>query len=116
MGVFTINLLDASGGEIRANFFNDSVDKYHDLMEVGKCFTFSRGSVRVANRQYNTTNHRYELTFDRADTLIEEVADNKAIQSVKFNFTDLKETETRTLPFVVDLCAIVTSFDPPVSV
>eukprot|EP00913_Durusdinium_trenchii_P009338 g8776.t1 len=63
--VFHVELLDAEGGEIRASFFNEAAEKFFDLMEVGKCFKLSRGSVRIANRQYNTCKHRYELVFDK---------------------------------------------------
>ncbi|CAK9038637.1 unnamed protein product [Durusdinium trenchii] len=49
--VFHVELLDAEGGEIRASFFNEAAEKFFDLMEVGKCFKLSRGSVRIANRR-----------------------------------------------------------------
>lgn len=33
--------------------------------QVGKCLKLSKGNVRIANRQYNTCKHRYELVFDK---------------------------------------------------
>lgn len=41
--VFSIDLLDKDGGEIKASFFNQSVDKFFDLVEAGKIYTFSKG-------------------------------------------------------------------------
>jgi len=110
--VFTLTLLDEEGSEIRANFFNDAVDKHHDKLEVGKCYSMSKGNVRIANKQYNPTNHRYELTFDNAGAEVELVEDNIGIESVKFNFVDLLDVQKRPLPSVVDVCGVVTSFEP----
>lgn len=107
--VFHVELLDAMGGEIRASFFNQAVDKFGDMLEKGKCFTFSKGSVKIANRQYNPCNHRYELTFDK-DAIVEAATDDASIETVKFNFVNLKAVAAKTLPFTIDLCGIISSF------
>ena len=77
--VFSVDLLDDKGGEIRASFFGLAADQFSDRLQQGKCFTFSKGSLRVANRQYNTCNHRYEIVFEK-DSTIEE-ADDAALGS-----------------------------------
>lgn len=110
--VFDAHLLDESGVEIRANFFGAVAEQYAGKIHQGKCYTFSRGSVRIANRQYNRCNHRYELVFDR-DALIEEVADIANIETVKFAFTDLHALQGKTLPCTVDICGVITSFRSP---
>lgn len=112
--VFSVDLLDAEGGEIRANFFNKAVDQYQDKVKKGKCFTFAGGNVRVANRQYNTCNHRYELIFD-AGARIEEVADNGGIQDMKFSFIDLRAVQAKPLPCTVDICGVLVGFKPCLS-
>lgn len=109
--VFHVELLDAEGGEIRASFFNQAVDKYHDMLEKGKCFTFSRGNTKVANKQYNTTNHRYELTFDK-DAIIEPAKDDAKIEVVKYNFVGLRTVAQRMLPATIDVCGIIVSSKP----
>lgn len=107
--VFHVDLLDAEGGEIRASFFNSAADSFNDRLQVGKVFTLSKGSVKIANKQYNTTNHRYELTFE-SDAQVEEVPDDAAIKTEKFEFSDMRDLQTRTLPCRVDLLGIVTAF------
>ena len=42
--VFSVDLLDKDGGEIKASFFNQSVDKFFDLIDAGKIYTFSKGT------------------------------------------------------------------------
>merc|ERR1719210_1468710 len=112
--VFHVNILDVHGGEIRASFFNDAADAHFDKLQVGKCYTFSRGAVRIANRQYNPCDHRYEITFDKL-AQIEEVEDDEQIETVKLSLTDLKSVETRALPCNVDLCGIVTCANSAIS-
>jgi len=112
--VFSMDLLDRHGGEIRASFFNQGVDKYFDVIEVGKCYVLSKGSVKVANRQFNPCNHRYELTFDK-EALVAPSADDADIKTVQFNFTDLRGVQNKTLPAKVDLCGIVVAFKPAIS-
>lgn len=112
--VFHVELLDALGGEIKASFFNQAAEKFYDTLENGKCFAFSRGSIRVANQQFNRCNHRYELSFDR-DGLVEPVSDDANIEAVKFSFVTLRALQTRSVPCAVDLCGIVTSFCPTMS-
>lgn len=45
--VFSVDLVDKDGGEIRASFFNEAVGKFHSILEEGKVFTFRSGQVRV---------------------------------------------------------------------
>jgi len=112
--VFSVELLDKSGGEIRASFFNQGADKYFDQLEVGKCFVLSRGSVKVANRQFNPCNHRYELTFDK-EALVALAADDAEIKTMQFNFIDLRVLQNKTLPAKADLCGVVVAFKPAFS-
>jgi len=113
--VFSCDLLDASGGEIRATFFNQAADKFFETLEKGKCFTFSRASIKIANKQYNPTSHRYELTFDK-DAVVELAGEDSSIEAIKFSFVSLRAIQTRTLPCTVDICGIISSFRPIQSV
>uniref|UniRef100_A0A7S0BBJ9 Replication protein A subunit n=1 Tax=Pyrodinium bahamense TaxID=73915 RepID=A0A7S0BBJ9_9DINO len=106
--VFHVHLLDAHGGEIRASFFNEAAGKHFDQLQQGKCYTFTRGSVRIANQQFNACKHRYELVFDKL-AQVEEVDDDKQIEEVKLSVVDIRAVESRALPCSVDLCGIVTN-------
>jgi len=112
--VFSVDLLDKNGGEIRASFFNQSVDKFFDVVTVGSCYVMSKGSVKVANRQFNPCNHRYELTFDK-EALVAPAADDAEIKTMQFNFTDLRVLQSKTLPAKVDLCGVIVAFKPSLS-
>jgi len=109
--VFNIEITDGPTGEIRANFFGDAAIKFYDLLEVGKSYTFSRGQVKVANRQFNSCNHRYEIIFEK-DALIEATAVGVDTYAVQFNFVDLRAVQSKQLPCRADLCGVVTEFKP----
>lgn len=112
--VYSIDLLDATGGEIRASFFNDAADLFFEKTQVGKCYTLSRGSVKVANRQFNNCNHRYELTFDKG-AQVEEVGDDAQIDTMKLTPTDLRSVSSRAVPCTVDIVGVIVSFGAAVS-
>jgi len=112
--VFHVELLDAEGGEIRATFWGDAVALFQDKLQKGKCFTFSGGNVRVANRQFNQCNHRYEINFDKLGT-IEEVEDVAQIEKNIFKLVDLRTVQSRSPPFTSDLCGVITGFQPLVA-
>ena len=44
--VFSFDLIDAAGGEIKATAFNDAVDKFHDLIQQGQVYTISKASLK----------------------------------------------------------------------
>ena len=67
--VFSIDLVDKDGGEIRASFFNDAVPKFGKIIEQGKVYIFSKGGVKVSNKAYSQVNHEYELTFEPNSTI-----------------------------------------------
>lgn len=109
--VFHVNVLDAEGGEIRACFFNEAADKFFDKVERGKCYTMSKGAVRIANRQYNPCNHRYEIVFDKVAE-VDEAPDDGQIEAVKFHFVDLRTVQDRPTPCTVDICGVVAEAKP----
>jgi len=114
--VFSVDLLDKFGGEIRASFFNDAVDKYEEVLKPGLCYVFSRGNLKVANKQYNPCNHRYELVFDKGAT-VAPCADDGEIKTFQFNFVDFRHVQGKTLAekgTKFDLCGVITAFKPVV--
>ena len=110
--VFSVDLLDKDGGEIKASFFNGSADKFFTTLEAGKVYTFSKGNVKVANKRFSTSKHNYEINFD-ADAVIEQsLEDDRSIESVKFNFTKIRDISTKNLPCTIDLVGVIREAKP----
>jgi len=112
--VFHVHLLDVYGGEIRATFFNEAAEKHFNLLQMGKCYSFSRGGVKIADQRFNPCGHRYEIVFDKLAEIKEEEDDDN-IEVVKFSLTDLRAVQSKALPCTVDLCGVLTSVGPMVS-
>jgi replication factor A1 len=70
--LFSCNLIDETG-EIRMTGFTDSVDKFYDMIDVGKVYFISNAAVKVAKRQFNNVKNDYEIHLDQ----------NSVIQLVK---------------------------------
>ncbi|CAL5058144.1 unnamed protein product [Urochloa decumbens] len=115
--VFSFDLLDGEGGEIRAVCFKEAVDKFYDLIEVDKVYFISRGSVGHAKKQYNTLNNDNEITLDASTSSVEICSsDDYNIPRVQYNFRQISEIENMDNQTVVDLLGVVTSVGPSVMI
>ena len=96
--VFSAELVDEEGTAIEATFWREAADRYHEMLEEGKVYTFSRGSVKVANKNYNRTRNDYCLNFDNSCSVEEsaDIIDASAMQ------TRLKFEKIDQLPVFVD--------------
>lgn len=83
--LFSVDLLDADGSEIRGTFFKEAVDKFYDFLKTDHVYTFSGGRIKMANRQYSSLNCDYEITFSPYSA-IQECPEDKGIKKMMFNF------------------------------
>lgn len=44
--VFSFDIVDAAGGEIKATAFNEAVDKFYELIQQGQVYTISKASLK----------------------------------------------------------------------
>ncbi|CAN6238190.1 unnamed protein product [Urochloa humidicola] len=115
--VFSFDLLDGEGGEIRAVCFKEAVDRFYDLIEVDNVYFISGGSVRHAKKQYNTLNNDYEITLDASTSSVEICSsDDYSIPRVQYNFRRISEIENMDNQTLVDLLGVVTSVGPSVMI
>jgi replication factor A1 len=107
--VFSFDLLDGQGGEIRATCFNVQADQFFDLIEVDKVYLISKGSLKPAPalKKFNSLNHEYEITLDHK-TSIEVCVDDDSNIPRQQNFRPISEIENIEVGAIVDLVGIVT--------
>ncbi|XP_065054177.1 replication protein A 70 kDa DNA-binding subunit-like [Rhopilema esculentum] len=105
--LFNVDLLDETG-EIKATGFNDAVDKFHPLLEVGKVYFISRGSLRTANKQYTSLKNDYEMYLNN-DSVIEQCTEDVDLPQVQFNFVAISELEKINKDAIVDIIGVVKS-------
>ncbi|KAJ0960043.1 hypothetical protein J5N97_000158 [Dioscorea zingiberensis] len=114
--VFSFDLLDSDGGEIRATCFNAVVDRFYDVVEVGKVYTISKGSLKPAQKNFNHLNNQWEIFLD-VTSIVELCPDeDSSIPTQQFNFRLISDVENVETNSIVDIIGIVVSVNPSVTI
>jgi replication factor A1 len=109
--LFSIKLLDSSGGETKGTFFKEACDRFFGVLEEGKVYTMSGGKVKPANAKFNPT-HDYEITFD-THSVIAPADDDGGIKQMSFRFCPIASLEAVAENSLVDVLAVVKSAEEP---
>ncbi|KAI0244716.1 Replication factor A protein 1, partial [Massospora cicadina] len=102
--LFNVQFLDDSG-EIRATAFNEQVDKFYDMLEVGKTYRISQLKVNTANKRFSTLDHDYELMFGQLSE-VEPSVTTGPTPSI-YNFSSIKDVENASPHTAIDLLGVV---------
>lgn len=86
--VFNFELSDGTA-QIKITCFSECVDIFYPLIEIGKVYTVTKGSVKMANKQYSTNAFDYEIVLDK-NSEVHHVADDEAPRYF-FNFTNISD-------------------------
>ncbi|KAJ4868444.1 Replication protein A 70 kDa DNA-binding subunit E [Raphanus sativus] len=110
--VFSFDLLDAHGGEIRVTCFNDVADQFYDQIVFGNLYLVSRGKLRPAEKKYNHLPHDYEITLDNASTVQQCYEEDAAIPQNLYNFRSIGDIESMETNSIIDVIGVVSSISP----
>ncbi|CAL9241785.1 unnamed protein product [Arabidopsis halleri] len=113
--LFSFDLLDADGGEIRVTCFNDAVDQFFDQIVVGNVYLISRGNLKPAQKNYNHLPNDYEIHLDSAST-IQRCEDDGTIPRNQFHFRNISDIENMESNSMTDLIGIVSSIGTTVPI
>ncbi|XP_010494642.1 PREDICTED: replication protein A 70 kDa DNA-binding subunit C-like isoform X2 [Camelina sativa] len=114
--LFSFDLLDSGGGEIRVTCFNDVVDQFFDQIVVGNVYLISRGSLKPAQKNFNHLHNDYEIHLDSASTIQQCYEDDPTIPRHQFHFRNVGDIENMESNSITDLIGIVSSISPSVSI
>ncbi len=109
--LFSIEILDSSM-DIRATFFREGVDKFYNMLECDKVYTFTGGKLKVANMQYNTCKCQFEITFDQ-NSEIHLQEDTGEITQQLYEFQRIADLERVEAGKYVDIVGIVKHVSTP---
>ncbi|XP_072987756.1 replication protein A 70 kDa DNA-binding subunit A-like [Typha latifolia] len=109
--VFSFDLLDSDGGEIRLTCFNTVADQFYDQVEVGKVYLISKGSLKPAQKSFNHLNNEFEIFLESTST-IQPCPEDNSIPKQQFSFRPISEIEGIENNSMVDVIGIVTSISP----
>jgi replication factor A1 len=110
--VFSIDLLDSEGGEIRVTCFNSVADQFYDRIEAGKVYMFSKGSLKPAQKNFNHLNNEWEIVLDSTSTVEPCLEEDISIPKQHFNFRPISEIEHMETNSMVDIIGVVISINP----
>ncbi|KAL4564981.1 hypothetical protein LXL04_029061 [Taraxacum kok-saghyz] len=114
--VFSFDLLDSEGGEIRATCFNTVADNFYNQIEVGKVYYLSKGTLKPAQKAFNHLNNEFEITLDHTSTAQQCPDDDVSIPRQQFHFRSIKEIEEMETNSVLDVIAVVTNVNPAMTI
>jgi len=114
--VFSFDLLDSDGGEIRATCFNALVDRFYEAVEIGKVYVVSRGSLKPAKKDYNHLNSEWEIFLESQSTIELCPDENSSIPAMRFTFTSIDKIEDSENNAIVDVIGVVTSVNPSATI
>ncbi|KAG5269201.1 hypothetical protein AALO_G00199390 [Alosa alosa] len=103
--LFSMDLVDESG-EIRVTGFNQEVDKFYTLVEQGKVYYISKGSLKMANKQYSTLKNDYEMTLN-GDSSVIPCEDSHDVPTLQCNFVPIGDLEAHDKDAIVDVIGVV---------
>lgn len=62
--LFSIYVVDESGS-IKVSCFNETVDVFYEMFDVGKVYSISNGAVKMSNKKYSTATSEYEINLEK---------------------------------------------------
>ncbi|XP_071729219.1 replication protein A 70 kDa DNA-binding subunit B-like [Rutidosis leptorrhynchoides] len=115
--VFNVELTDEDGTQIQATMFNSAANKFIDVFQMGKVYYISKGTLKVANKQYKTVHNDYEMTLNESSQVEEAMNEVAFIPETKFNFVPIDQLG----PYInqkelIDVIGVVQSVSPTMSI
>ncbi|ESQ31830.1 hypothetical protein EUTSA_v10003822mg [Eutrema salsugineum] len=115
--VFNVELTDEEGTQIQATMFNDAARKFYDRFQLGKVYFISRGSLKLANKQFKTVQNDYEMTLNENSEVEEASNEEMFVPETKFNFVPIEELGLYVnQKELIDLIGVVQSVSPTISI
>ncbi|XAR63809.1 hypothetical protein NMG60_11023902 [Bertholletia excelsa] len=115
--VFNVELTDEDGTQIQATMFNEAAKKFFDKFQLGKVYYISKGTLKVANKQFKTVQNDYEMTLNENSEVEEACNESNFIPQTKFNFVPIDQlgpyVNSREL---VDVIGVVQNVSPTMSI
>ncbi|XP_036264432.1 replication protein A 70 kDa DNA-binding subunit isoform X1 [Pipistrellus kuhlii] len=112
--LFSMELVDESG-EIRATAFNEQVDKFFPLIDVNKVYYFTKGTLKIANKQFSAVKNDYEMTFNN-ETSVLPCEDGHNLPTVQFDFTKIDDLENKPKDSLIDIIGICKSYEDAIKI
>ena len=69
--------------------FNEAAKKFYDRFQLGKVYFISKGTLRLANKQFKTVKNDYEMTLSENSEVEEASNEETFVPETTFNFVPI---------------------------
>ncbi|KAI5070171.1 hypothetical protein GOP47_0014514 [Adiantum capillus-veneris] len=114
--VFSFDLLDAEGGEIRVTCFNNVADQFYEQLEVGGIYMISKGSLKPAQRNFNHLKNDWEIFLENSSIVERCFDEDGTIPQQQFDFKPISEVGNLEGNAMVDVVGVVVSINPTTTI
>lgn len=114
--VFSFDLLDSDGGEIRVTCFNSVADQFYHQIEPGTVYQISKGSLRPAQKNFNHLPNDHEIMLESTSVVQPCFEDDTTIPQQQFHFRPISDIEAMENNNVIDVIGVVSSISPSTSI
>ncbi|KAL3743846.1 hypothetical protein ACJRO7_019023 [Eucalyptus globulus] len=114
--VFSFDLLDSDGGEIRVTCFNAVADQFYNQIETGKVYLISRGTLKPAQKNFNHLRNDHEIYLETTSIVQPCIEDDNQIPRQQFHFHPISDVEGMESNSIVDVIGVVHSINPVTSI
>ncbi|KAK4800408.1 hypothetical protein SAY86_020895 [Trapa natans] len=114
--VFSFDLLDSDGGEIRVTCFNSVADQFYNQIEAGKVYLISKGSLRPAQKNFNHLKNDHEIFLETTSVVQPCFGEDELIPRQQFHFQAIVDIESIENNSIIDVIGVVCSISPVTSI
>lgn len=113
--LFSVDLLDCEGSEIRATGFNATVDTLYSIFETGKIFLIENARVTIVRQKYTHIKNDYGITLNE-NSKVTLVDNDASIPMQRYRVTPIMEIRDCVAGDFVDIIGVVLVVNKAVSV
>lgn len=106
--LFSVDLVDSAGSEIRGTFFQQAVDLFFDSIVVKGVYAISNGKLKPSNPKFSSLRNQYEVNFDEK-TLVRALDEDHSIFQAVFTPVGIAALDEVEKDRSVDVIAVITS-------
>uniref|UniRef100_A0A6B2L476 Replication protein A subunit n=1 Tax=Arcella intermedia TaxID=1963864 RepID=A0A6B2L476_9EUKA len=111
--LFTFDLVDDTG-EVRCTCFNESVDNFEPLVQVGNIYMLSKGSIKAGNPKF--TKALYEITLNK-NSVLEQITDGTLDPpKMRYAFVEIDAIQDLEVGTILDAIGVITQIDQLVNI
>ncbi|KAL0925828.1 hypothetical protein M5K25_004198 [Dendrobium thyrsiflorum] len=84
-----LTFMDNEGSQIYGIMFNEIIDKFHDILEIGQTYVISNGQIKDINKTFYNVHEKFEIILNNLSEI--HVAVNHNIQSLNKKLSTIED-------------------------